>query len=408
MYPDLSYLISDFFGTPVDNLFSLGKTFGLFLAIAFACAAYLLKIELKRKEEEGLISARKITRTEGGGINIFPILTNVVFGFIAGYKLPLVFMDFEACKTDAASVLFSTQGYMTYGIIGAVILGAYALYQVWDEKSGPKVRVTETVHPHERVMDITFMAALFGILGAKLFVIIESKEAFSAFLANPLEQLLSGSGLTIYGGLILAFIAVYIYVKKIGIPPIHVMDAVAPALIIGYGVGRMGCQFSGDGDWGIINTLAQPSWWFLPDWMWSYDYPNTVLEYYNHEGNSLVPIADCSGYETAEGLRPRYCNKLKFGVFPTPIYETIMSFIIFGILWALRRKFKVAGMLFFVYLILNGVERFFIEKIRVNETFELFGFHVSQAEIISTLLVVIGLVGFFYLRTKKPTKKINN
>ncbi|MBK8832882.1 MAG: prolipoprotein diacylglyceryl transferase [Saprospiraceae bacterium] len=118
--------------------------------------------------------------------------------------------------------------------------------------------------PHHRIGDITILAAISGIIGARLFSIIESEENIKAFIKDPLDQLLSGSGLAIYGGLILAFITVYWYIYRKGMKPIHVMDAVAPALIMGYGVGRLGCQFSGDGDWGIVNTAPAPGWWFLP------------------------------------------------------------------------------------------------------------------------------------------------
>ena len=195
-----------------------------------------------------------------------------------------------------------------------------------------------------------------------------------AFIEDPLEQLLSGSGLAIYGGLILAFITLLWYIRKKGMKPLHVMDAAAPALIMGYAVGRIGCQLSGDGDWGITNTMPPPTWWFLPDWAWSYDYPHNVL-------NDGIEIAGCTW---------EYCMHLAQGVYPTPIYETFFSLVIFGILWALRKKIRVAGVLFFLYVLLNGVERFFIEKIRTNPDITVFGLEATQAEYVAFLLIVIG------------------
>ncbi|MBU2555458.1 MAG: prolipoprotein diacylglyceryl transferase, partial [Bacteroidetes bacterium] len=79
-------------------------------------------------------------------------------------------------------------------------------------------------------------------------------------------------------------------------------------------------------------------------------------------------------------------------VFPTPIYETTMSVIIFLFLWFIRKKIKIAGLLFAIYLMFNGIERFLIEKIRVNNVFELWGLEVTQAEVISTLIFLGGLV----------------
>jgi len=89
------------------------------------------------------------------------------------------------------------------------------------------------------------------------------------------------------------------------------------------------------------------------------------------------------------------------GVYPTPIYEVFMSLIIFGILWSLRKRIKIPGMLFFIYMILNGVERFWIEKIRVNDKLPLWD--LTQAEIISALIFFGGIIGAFIVwqRSKK-------
>jgi prolipoprotein diacylglyceryltransferase len=183
-----------------------------------------------------------------------------------------------------------------------------------------------------------------------------------------------------------AFITVYWFVKRKGMKPIHVMDAVAPALTMGYAVGRLGCQFSGDGDWGIVNTSAKPGWWFLPDWSWAYTYPHNVLR----DGIQI------------DGCTWEYCRQLAEGVYPTPIYEIFFYMIIFIILWAFRKRFKIAGMLFFLYVLLNGIERFFIEKIRTNPDISLLGMEAKQAEYVAGLLIVIGIVGMIYLYLKRP------
>ena len=86
-------------------------------------------------------------------------------------------------------------------------------------------------------------------------------------------------------------------------------------------------------------------------------------------------------------------------VWPTAFYEVVMAILIFSFLWAMRKRIKVAGILFFVYLSLNGVERFFIEKIRVNTKYNILG-GITQAEIISASLVLIGLLGIFLLYKK--------
>jgi len=311
MYPDLSYVLHDIFGTPPDNWASIVKIFGLMLAIAILCSSYFLGLEFKRREAEGSLHPVKITK---------------------------------------------------------------------DGK-------TTTVWPHEKVGDITIVAAISGVIGAKLFALFESVESIRAFIRDPLHSLFSGSGLAIYGGLIVAFFVVRWYVNRMGIRTLDICDATAPSLMIGYGVGRIGCQLSGDGDWGIV-AGPKPGWFVLPDWLWSDTYPRNVAE----EG---IRMADCTG---------RYCMELAQGVFPTPVYETLMAFAIFGILWGLRKKLVIPGQIFFLYCMLNGLERFFIEKIRVNDTFNIMGITASQAEIISFVLFFIGLGGFIFV-TRKAKKR---
>ena len=153
---------------------------------------------------------------------------------------------------------------------------------------------------------------------------------------------------------------------------------------MGYLVGRLGCQLSGDGDWGIPNANPMPSWWVFPDWLWSYTYPQNVL-------NEGVPIAGCVG---------NYCRELAVGVYPTPIYEMLTSAVIFAILWALRKRLKVHGLLFCVYLMFNGVERYLIESIRVNSRNDVLGMSLTQAEIIAVLFFLTGMIGYFVLRNR--------
>ena len=84
----------------------------------------------------------------------------------------------------------------------------------------------------------------------------------------------------------------------------------------------------------------------LPDWMWAYDYPNNVI-------NAGIPIEGCIG---------NFCHRLPYPVFPTAIYEVMMGLALFAFLWSIRKRIKIPGILFGVYLILNGLERFSIEK----------------------------------------------
>ncbi len=385
MYPDLSYILHAILGTEPDNALSIVKTFGLFLILAFLASAAVLRHELKRKEQEGLMHPIKETFIEGRPATFFEIAGNALLGFILGFKLPYLFMHFAEFREDAAGVILSAKGTMIWGILAAGVFGFLKYWEYNRRKTDKPITKSVTVWPHQRIGDITVLAAVSGIVGAKLAAPFESVENIRSFIKDPLDQLLSGSGLAIYGGLILAFVVVLWYVKKKQIPPLHIMDAVAPALMVGYAVGRIGCQLSGDGDWGVVNTLPTPGWWIFPEWMWAYDYPHNVL-------NEGVPI---------DGCKWLYCHKLAPPVFPTPLYETVFAFAIAGLLWIWRRRIHIPGVLFFIYVILTGVERYFIEKIRVNPDINIGGIRATQAEYISVLLVIIGFAGIFWCLRKK-------
>jgi phosphatidylglycerol---prolipoprotein diacylglyceryl transferase len=402
MYPDLSYILHALIGTQPDNIFSIVKTFGLFLVFAILSAAFLLAKELKRKEDEGLLKPVKIKVIEGKPASVADLALNGLFGFILGFKFFYIFSHKDDFIYDPASVVFSTDGNWMWGIILALVFAGIKFYEKNKKKLPKPVERVVTVHPYERMGDITVIAAVSGILGAKIFALAEDVGAlFSGEMtfSQMMDQFFSGSGLAIYGGLIVAFFAVSFYVKKKGIAPIHVMDAIAPALLIAYGIGRLGCHFSGDGDWGIVNLAANPGW--LPDWLWAFDYPHNVIDSRQHDpltgallNEQITKIPDCTW---------RYCTKLTNPVWPTSVYEFLMMMILGGSLWVIRKKVKIAGMLFFIYLIMNGFERFWIEKIRVNPKNELFGMQTTQAEFIAVLFMLIGIIGCVVLwrRSKK-------
>jgi prolipoprotein diacylglyceryl transferase len=381
MYPDLSYLLHDLIGTEPDNWTAVFKTFGLLLVISILTAAWFFYLEMRRKANEGIYQPEKVTTVTGLPATPGELLSNGLFGFVLGFKLLYIAQHFPEFRQDAADVVLSAKG----SWLGGMVLAAVFVAQRWWEKKKqvlPKPKETvQLVYPHDRIGDLTMIAALTGIIGAKIFAILEGP---SGFMRDPIGTFFSGSGLAIYGGLICGFLGVVWYLRRHKIPIFHTLDALAPAFVIAYGVGRIGCQLSGDGDWGIV-AGTQPSWWFLPDWLWSYDYPMNV----NRDG---IPIEGCT-YD--------YCMRLPEPVYPTPLYETMASFAIAGFLWALRKRLVTPGMLFFIYLALNGFQRFWIEKIRVNTKYDWMPFQPTQAELIAVVLFIVGVSGAIWLWRKK-------
>jgi prolipoprotein diacylglyceryltransferase len=136
---------------------------------------------------------------------------------------------------------------------------------------------------------------------------------------------------------------------------------------------------------------VKPTWLsWLPDWAWSSSYPHNAVR----EG---VPIPGCAGPN---------CTMLAIPVFPTSLYESVISLIFFTVLWISRKKILAPVTLFGLFLVFNGIERFLIEKIRVNNRFELLGLHLTQAELISFFLFILGIATIFYYQRRY--RKIEN
>ena len=426
MYPNLYYVFKDWFGVEWKALAVL-NTFGLMVALAFVAAAVVLNLEFKRKEKLGLLHPREEVITVGLPASFSDLVINALVGFIFGYKIfGLIFNKTE--EITAQQYILSAEGNFLGGLVLAAVLAIFK----WREKNKQKLKVPEKrtvrIWPHDRVGDIIILGLIFGIIGAKIF---DNLENWDEFIKDPIGNLFAPAGLTFYGGLILAAIAICWYAVKKGIAVKHLVDIAAPALMIAYAIGRLGCQISGDGDWGVYNsayvsdaygnvTVASPGEFdkklqehasyfmegkatdtsgaqvyitdryynslaevpqrhfkgsLLPNWFFAYSYPQNV----NKDG-TLIP-----------GNREEHNRVLPSPVFPTPLYEFIICTLLFLFLWAIRKRIHTPLLLFGIYLILNGAERFFIENIRVNHTYNIFGLHPSQAEIISLLLIITGL-----------------
>lgn len=364
------------------------------LAMAFLASAVVFYAELKRKAKEGFYQPGKTTITEGAPATWGEVGGNALVGLLLGGKGGYAFQHFLDFRQDPASIILSAKMNWPAALIGAAILGGLTWWEAQRKKKKEPITKEVSVWPHDRINELTVAAAVGGILGAKIFDLFDN---WKSFVADPIGTLTSGGGLAFFGGLVLGFLAVVGYMYRHKIPFWPTADAVAPALTAGYGIGRIGCQLSGDGDWGIVNNAPKPGWMsFLPDWMWAYRYPHHVLNTAYTDPVVSQPVPHCAW---------DYCMELTEPVFPTPFYEVLMMSVVFAILWFLRKRLKISGMLFFVYLALIALERFLIEKIRVNVVHDVFGMQLTQAEIISIGLFIVSLGGMAFLWKKNRNEE---
>lgn len=209
--------------------------------------------------------------------------------------------------------------------------------------------------------DIVFAAALGGILGSKIYYLIEN---FDRVKADPMGMIFSGAGLVFLGGLIGGFLAVSYVIRKNDLAWPKFVDIAAPLVILGYAVGRIGCLLVGD-DYGLPTHLP-----------WGIAFPDGLPPSTYSIFQTYYPWISLEGFDP---------GVLK--VHPTQIYESLLGFGIFYYLYNKRTKVTMAGSLFFTYLVIGGVERFFIEFLRLNQKY-IFG--LSGAQLIALVMVGIG------------------
>jgi phosphatidylglycerol:prolipoprotein diacylglycerol transferase len=246
--------------------------------------------------------------------------------------------------------------------------------------------------------NITIIAVVFGILGAKILHVIEHTfEYWGTPLLDIKGQLFSFSGLTWYGGLILGMVAITVYVSRKKVPFLKVWDGLGVALILAYGVARLGCHFAGDGDYGIPTKLP-----------WGTIYANgtakptgMLREYFDTHPEERAAWS----YDSLRVIHSRI-DRLGYPVnrfdevtplHPTPVYEMILGIIGFLIMLRLRKNEYPDGKMFMIYLMLASTFRFMVEFLRLQPKL-LVG--LSEAQLIAIVLFGVGFAGMKYFDRK--------
>ena len=312
---------------------------------------------------------------------MYPRLSDL-FQDLFGFSFPLPLYSF-GLMVAVAILVATTMSIREMDRLYALGLVKSIRAKIRDAKGREKMADTS---PSAVMWNMALLAGLFGVLGAKLFYIIDN---WDQFVEAPARMFFSGSGLTVYGGILLAAAAILWYARSKGIrgaDAARLADSVAPGLMLAYGIGRIGCYLSGDGDWGVCSQLEDKPGW-LPGWLWSETFPRNMM-------NGIDPVrfnAEVRGVECALPSPD--------GVYPTMLYEFAMAAVLAAVLWALRKHPFKAGWLISMYAVFAGAERFLIEFIRVNPEA---GFGLPQAQIISIGFIAAGVVGLV-LTTRRVT-----
>ena len=215
-------------------------------------------------------------------------------------------------------------------------------------------RLEELGKPVDWAYEMVFAALIGGLVGSRLDYVIQNWDSVSDDLAG---NLISGSGLVWFGGLLGGAIGVCLWARWRGFLEARMFDLAAPGLAIGYALGRVGCQLSGDGDYG--EATGAP---------WGMAYP--------------------------DGTEPTTEE-----VHPTPVFESVTMGLVALVLWNLRDRFA-PGMVFGLYLVLAGTERLLIEFIRRNDTVVA---GLTQPQLLSIVLIALGAGLLIRLRGRSPT-----
>lgn len=383
MFPTLNYLLDYLFDVRLP--FTI-QTLGVFVALSFVGAYQVFKSEFKRYETAGKISAITKVIVTGKYAFILNLVINAMLDFVLGYKIGGILFQSGLSKGGLASYIFSLQGNFTAGLLSALVFGLWVYRDLKNEldiKAGKPIE--KTVHPWQLMGMMVMYVGVAGVIGAKLFDVAEHMEIFTH---APLGTLFKSTGYSYYGGLIFGALTFFYIGHKHKMKLIHLADIGSPGMMLAYGIGRIGCQLAGDGDWGIVNVHPKPrSLQWLPDWMWSFRFPHNAIE-------AGINIPGCGG---------NFCNQLVKVVYPTSFYEAVLCIGLFLLMWMFRKKIVTPGVMFFTYLVANGTERLLMEFIRVNYRYQILGLYLTQAQVIGGVIVAGGLAGFLYLAFHRRT-----
>ncbi len=369
MYPTLFHVVRAAFGIDIPVL-AYANTYGAIVLLAFLTANRVFAYELSRAERAGIITwqAPQGSRSNPRLLWLVIALSCAAFGWRLG---ALLGADPTADPNRVIRLFHATGSFlwMAVGLFVGTIAGGLVVRRQGQYRSNAAPAESRRWSAH--TWNCTGVAAFWGFVGAKLLFLVEHPGSFGP------------SGYTMFGGLLLAGAMVMRYFKRNHLQFWPAVDAASLGVYAAYGVGRVACHVSGDGDWGVVNLRTLPAW--LPNWLWAYDYPNNVARmtgFSEAGGYSGVPInsGDCFA---------GYCTRLKPGVYPTSLYEFLISTLAVMLLMSIRRYITTPGVMHGLFVSLLGAQRVVVDQFRVHQPW-LIG--RSQVQLIGVVMMVAGLL----------------
>lgn len=203
----------------------------------------------------------------------------------------------------------------------------------------------------DKLYDLAMYAVISGLLGARLFNVLFYNLSY--YIENPMDIIrITDGGMSIHGALFAAFIVSFIYIKKNNLSFLNYADAIAPSIILGQGIGRIGCDVFG-------KSMTTPYFWGV-----------------------------------------KYHDQI---VHPVQAYEFLLDYLVFFILWRKRKNTKYDGQLFFTYIILFSLNRGIIEFFRINPL--IFGWF-SISHLLSLLFIIVSLIIMYIVKNKSKKATI--
>jgi phosphatidylglycerol:prolipoprotein diacylglycerol transferase len=217
---------------------------------------------------------------------------------------------------------------------------------------------------------IALIAIPAGVVGARLLFVLEE---WPRFVADPAGTLFSSGGLSFYGGLVLAVLAIYPYLRWNGIGVLAFADAAAPGALLGRGLGRIGCHLAGDGDYGLPTALP-----------WGTDYSHGVFPPWKAVAR-LPELARSFPGGVAPDSLPMH---------PTGVYEFLLCAALFAVLWRYRARLRPDGRVLMLFFVAMGAIRFGLEFLALAPVVAL---GLTEAQLFSLGLIAIGAIGLRHL-----------